>query len=87
MLVAIDYDETYTKDPDCWNRVIATLQDAGHEVICVTLRKIIPFIKGISVYSTNYTAKRKYCAQQNIPVDIWIDDSPYFIDHDYPTEL
>src|SRR5690606_10590250 len=38
MRIALDYDDTYTKDPDAWDGVIDALTMAGHEVMIVTFR-------------------------------------------------
>ena len=38
MNIAIDYDDTYTLDPNTWDVIITTLEKAGHEVYCVTKR-------------------------------------------------
>lgn len=38
MLLALDYDDTYTRDPEFWNQVIALAVARGHSVICVTAR-------------------------------------------------
>jgi hydroxymethylpyrimidine pyrophosphatase-like HAD family hydrolase len=86
MIIAIDYDNTYTADPTTWDNVIKTFQAAGHTVICVTARseamglpvlnsigKLIPclFCEG--------AWKREYALKHGYKVDVWIDDSPEHI--------
>lgn len=38
MILALDYDETYTEDKDFWNLVVALAKSRGHEVVCCTMR-------------------------------------------------
>jgi hypothetical protein len=38
MTIALDYDGTYTRDPDLWDRFITDCSKSGHLVICVTQR-------------------------------------------------
>ena len=39
MLIALDYDETYTADPVLWDRFIGDANDHGHTVWIVTARR------------------------------------------------
>ena len=34
MLIAIDYDNTYTADPEWWDEVIRSGQERGHTIVC-----------------------------------------------------
>lgn len=88
MIIAIDYDNTYTADPETFNKVIAIFKEAGHDVICVTGRddgvlgvpvrnsigKLIPVIFAGSTWKREAAKKRGYI------VDVWIDDMPGMID-------
>lgn len=38
MNIALDYDGTYTADPDMWLRFVEEAQAAGHKVFIVTMR-------------------------------------------------
>lgn len=38
MLIALDYDGTFTEDPTLWVSFIAMAQAHGHDVIGVTMR-------------------------------------------------
>jgi hydroxymethylpyrimidine pyrophosphatase-like HAD family hydrolase len=90
-LIAIDYDGTYTDDPEAWNKVIQVLQAAGHEVICVTMRygksqaklwrsaETILDLEGVMIYYTGRKAKKPWCEEQGLNVDIWIDDNPFWV--------
>ena len=42
MTIALDYDNTYTRDPDLWDRFITDCGRNGHLVICVTNRPWAP---------------------------------------------
>lgn len=83
MLIAIDYDGTYTEDPEAWYAVIRVLQ-LRHEVICVTMRHEETEDLGFGappcmVYYTDRRAKKSFCETNGLQVDVWIDDRPDFI--------
>lgn len=87
MIISIDYDDTYTKDPETFNKVIKLFQEAGHTVICVTLR--FPFQgdavldsigKHVSaVLFTGGQMKKDYAIKAGYKVDVWFDDLPEMI--------
>jgi hypothetical protein len=87
MTFAIDYDGTYTTDPETFDRLIELLQKQGHEVICVTMRykgegeEIEEVMKkhNCRVVYTGRKAKQKYMLLCNKWVDVWIDDTPQWI--------
>lgn len=80
MKIALDYDETYTKDPAFWKVFVDMAQLRGHEIMIVTFRDPglpIDHDPGIPVYYTSYVAKRNYMKfEQGIFIDVWIDDTP-----------
>ncbi len=76
MLIALDYDGTYTADPELWDCFIAKAKERGHDVKIATMRfptEAIPDI-GLDVVYTSRQAKFG-C----MPADIWIDDRPQFL--------
>ena len=76
MIIALDYDKTYTADPTLWNGFIFAAKARKHDVKIVTMRypsEIITAPPAEVVY-TSRKAKRKFFA-----ADIWIDDSPQWI--------
>lgn len=80
MLIALDHDGTYDRDPDMWQGFMSLASLAGHRVICVSLRgpgSMIDF-PGQVIY-TRGIAKKDFCEEQNIKVDIWIDVNPHYI--------
>lgn len=86
MKIAIDYDNTYTLDPNFWNLFIVTAKNAGHLPFIVTHRerhrdsndqlaeveeKLCP------VFYTGGVAKRWWCLHWGPgEVHVWIDDKP-----------
>nr|QMS47861.1 hypothetical protein WG33_0059 [uncultured bacterium] len=86
MFIALDYDDTYTKDPTLWNAFIGAAQQRGHTVACVTWRRNnaveapdvlrLHQLHGMPVYFTDRRAKLQHMANQGIRVDVWIDDRP-----------
>lgn len=88
MNIALDYDNTYTLDPDLWDVFIKLLAMRGHSVYIVTMRYVTQPIEPIldlvpgNVYYTSGKAKRKFMTDQDIRIDVWIDDIPDFILYD-----
>ena len=86
MKIALDWDQTYTLDPEFWFDFIKTSKDKGHDIRIVTLRKPemedepLKWIKQfIPVIYTSSQQKREYCVSIDFHPQIWIDDSPEFI--------
>ena len=80
MLISLDYDYTYTRDPAFWDLFITNTIQAGHQVVCVSMRfPHEPIRMPCEVIYTGRKAKRPYSLSIGLLVDIWIDDSPEFI--------
>jgi hypothetical protein len=88
MIIAIDFDGTFTVDPRTWRSVIRTLVDAGHTVICATARTQsnandhdLSEATGVKVVCCGVeVCKRVACARAGYNVAVWIDDCPEAID-------
>lgn len=89
MNISIDYDSTYTRDPQLWNLFIRSAHTRGHVVYCVTARSaeyegeveqvldtIGQLIGSDHCIFTGGLAKRPYCEANNINIHVWIDDMP-----------
>jgi len=85
MIIALDFDETYNRDYDMFDRIAEIFWDYGHKVILVTYRHetvdydpLFDHLKeqNVEVYCTDGKAKKKYMEDLGIKVDIWIDDNP-----------
>ena len=82
MIIAIDYDDTYTADIELWDNFIGSAIMRGHQVVCVTARRETAEnveqcdIPGVLTYFTALSSKMKYMEKHGIKVDIWIDDQP-----------
>lgn len=89
MTIAIDYDDTYTVDPDFWNDVIMLAQRRGHEVVVVTARpntddtrselRGVFDIMEVSCHCSGDEPKADYARRNGLAVDVWVDDSPGWI--------
>ena len=84
MNIALDFDDTYTRDPELWDQFIFNARARGHDIRIVTFRKSVmtdPALDnmGIPVIYTEYTQKRAFTNNMKWYVDVWIDDSPEFI--------
>jgi hypothetical protein len=84
MIIALDYDDTYTKDPNFWLYFIFSSKLHNHETVIVTARldKDMEEIykefasREIKIYNTNLSSKQDYLASLGIKVDVWVDDNP-----------
>lgn len=87
MVIAIDYDETYSVDPAAWDRCIAILKEHGHDVHCVTCRREtmdnveLCQVTGCMTFFTGLAPKRWYMDNRGIKIDVWIDDMPESVLH------
>lgn len=87
MIISLDYDNTYTRDPEGWFKALSVLKQQGHTIIGVTMR----FDRETSdmltsygelcdkIYFTGRHQKRRWLNHRNVFPDVWIDDSPEFI--------
>lgn len=85
MIIALDYDHTYTADPDLWNTFITKAKANGHSVIIATFRyPQEPIYDSVrekvdKVFYTSRQGKMKFINDRGLYVDIWIDDAPHTI--------
>ena len=79
MLIALDWDKTYTLDPELWDAFIVNAQQRGHTVKIVTMRYPHEILQDapVEVLYTSRGAKAK-----TISPDVWIDDQPHWIVND-----
>lgn len=88
MIIALDYDKTYTADPHMWDIFISVAKERGHKVICITMRYPNELIEIQNIDKIHYTsrkAKLVWAKQNDIKVDIWIDDKPGWLFDDAPS--
>ena len=76
MLIALDYDKTYTADPALWDNFVDLAQSRGHTVKIVTMRRPDETID-TDVVDVVYTSRK--AKSSVIRADIWIDDSPHWV--------
>ncbi len=90
MLLALDYDETYTRDPIFWDNVITLAKQRGHSVICATMRfehegcEVVAALKDKveAIIFTGRRAKWGVVYDAGYMPSVWIDDSPNWIHTD-----
>ena len=87
LVIAIDYDDTYTADPMLWARFIGDAVRAGHTVVCVTARREPPdFTRepplpyNLPIVCAGQQYKKHAAAKAGYNVNIWIDDIPGLIE-------
>lgn len=90
MMLALDYDDTYTRDPIFWDEVIRLAKQRGHSVICVTARharyqqEVADALeaKVEAIICTNGKAKHPAAYKAGYMPSVWIDDCPQWIHTD-----
>ena len=81
MLIALDYDGTYTADRALWDGFARAAGARGHEVAIVTARRegagALVDAASLRVYYTDHHPARKYLREHHgIVPEVWIDDAP-----------
>lgn len=86
MKLALDFDDTFTRDPFLWVRFIQNAKEIGHEVLIVTARDSHnDGIKWRALEMTHSPApviwcdgrpKKAMCEAHGVHIDVWIDDNP-----------
>ena len=84
MNISLDYDDTYTRNPELWDMIVRQFQAKGDKVFLVTWRFPDEEVPGITklratlsgIHFTCRTAKEKYMFDQGINIHVWIDDNP-----------
>ncbi len=90
MLLALDYDDTYTRDPVFWDAVIELAKQRGHSVICATMRyqsegldvEVALRDKVENIVYTGRKAKHGAVYAAGYMPSVWVDDSPHWIHQD-----
>ncbi|GAB3644805.1 hypothetical protein [Ramlibacter alkalitolerans] len=90
MRPALDFDGTYTEDPELWDGFIAAARSRGHEVLCVTMRhehegaRVRSRLEGRvdAIVYTGRKAKRPFLEGLGLAIDVWVDDSPHWVNED-----
>jgi hydroxymethylpyrimidine pyrophosphatase-like HAD family hydrolase len=90
MNIALDFDETYTLSPFFWDEFIQLTKAHGHKVVVVTIRHEYwdahPYLddlkdNGLQVVFTDGRAKKPFCEELGINIDVWTDDRPDYINN------
>lgn len=88
MTISIDFDKTWTADPELWRQFLELARSRGHTVVMVTARedmapdmeRSVP--KDLPIVFTNGEMKEFSALRQGWKVDVWIDDCPGMIQKD-----
>ena len=84
LTIAIDFDHTWSADPDLFGAFANAAIQRGHTVLIATFRaeshQVPPM--PIPVHYTAGKAKKAFLAAKGINVDIAIDDNVYAFAHD-----
>lgn len=80
-VISIDYDDTYTEDPELFEAFIQLAKSRGHVVVMCTGRNWgmkVP-VSSCEVFYTGGLPKAEFMKSQGLEVDIWVDDWPEII--------
>jgi hypothetical protein len=85
LVFALDYDNTYSDDPELWDVFIGEAQKRGHVVVGVTFRRPDqPVEMPVEVFYTAGTFKADYMREVGLEPSVWIDDWPELIGRTRP---
>lgn len=88
LIIAIDYDDTFTADPWLWSTFIKNAENRGHRILIVTARRdteenhdelnavLDHWGCQIPVIFASLGSKLREVEKRGIKVNIWIDDDP-----------
>jgi hypothetical protein len=85
--IGLDFDDTFTADPELWTQFVALARSRGHKVVCVSCRtdndenRAEVDVPGALTYLTSLSPKAWYMNRHGIDVDVWIDDHPECVAH------
>lgn len=83
MIIALDYDDTFTADPTLWAEFVTLAKRRGHSVSLVTFRKETYNNDDIEEDAKLLGMDIVYCNLKQkatqFKAHVWIDDSPHFI--------
>lgn len=84
MNIALDFDDTITRDEIAWEHFCKYFISRGHNVYIVTWRdeeqgeEVMKYWqdKVTEIHCTDRVSKEKYMYSKGIRIDVWIDDMP-----------
>lgn len=83
MKIALDYDKTFTADPELWTQFVRSAKLRGHDIAFVTFRWSGPENTDIMADAGKLEIPIVFCGHKQkshcYNADIWIDDMPVLI--------
>ena len=87
MNIALDYDRTFTEDPEGWLEFANIMRARGHQIVGVTMRfpyetagMVREYMTACDkIFFTSRTAKKDYMKKVGVHIYVWIDDMPEWI--------
>lgn len=89
MTISLDFDDTFTADPELWTAFVQQAHARGHTVLLTTnrpwafRREVHKAVAGLpfrEVIFAGRTPKRLAARQRGYEVDVWVDDLPHTVD-------
>lgn len=97
MNFAVDYDKTFSADPEFFKDFVALAKTYGHSCYLVTQRGGDSMWVGLDdddvrrevgelmpIIWCGTKGKREKMIEMGIQIDVWIDDNPHYIDFFWP---
>jgi hypothetical protein len=85
--IALDYDETASTNIQFWKNFVVMAHSQNYDVYIVTARyennieEIKRHFDGVvrGIIATGHLAKKQFCLDMGLEIDIFIDDSPWTV--------
>lgn len=86
---ALDYDDTFTAEPELWRAWVLLAKARGHRIVCITGRSETEsqryeleraFGPQVEVYFSGLRPKMECAIANGLKIDVWLDDWPGMID-------
>ncbi len=90
MIFALDFDNTFDRDPELFREIVQLLRGRGHVAVCVTSRMagindaVEQMVGDVPVVYAGTRWKRAAARDAGYLVNVWIDDLPEYVDAQDP---
>lgn len=93
MTIALDFDETFTRDPELWSGFVRMAAKRGHRPVLITSRSDVGEMgrevrealarEGLTwldiIFAGRTMTKYDAAVKAGLSVDVWVDDMPNLI--------
>ena len=99
MTISIDYDKTFSSDPEMWGQFAKSSAASGNQVVMISRRPDTEqdrneITAALGDYASSFSSvllvgeqfKDAAAKAAGINVDVWVDDSPQFVKQQEQTD-